>query len=72
MGASTRVFHSIICCRILLNLKQAMSTKGSLTEVSTGLAFASSVGQQTNQQETIQLEGYETQSHEEDHGHVAA
>jgi len=56
MGSSTRVAHSIICCRILLNLKQAVTPRGTLTEVSTGLAFADSVGRQTNQPETILLE----------------
>ena len=62
MGASTRVLHSMISCRILLNLKQAMMSQSTLTEVSTGLAFAhSNIAQQTNQQETIQLERYGAQ-----------
>jgi hypothetical protein len=57
MGASARVLHSIVCCRILLNLKEAVTPGNTLTEVSTGLAFASSVGQQTGRPETIQLDG---------------
>lgn len=70
MGASTRVMHSIISCRILLNLKEATAPEGgSLAEVSTGLAFAHSIGQQTNQPETIRLEGYQTGSREEGHCH---
>lgn len=68
MGASTRVLHSIVSCRILLNLKQAMDSRGTLTEVSTGLVFARSIGQQTGQPETNQLDGYEMRSHQEDHG----
>lgn len=59
MAASTRVVHSIICCRILLNLKEAVTPNSTSTEVSTGLAFASSSGRQTNQPERAQLETYE-------------
>ena len=58
MAASTRVLHSIVCCRILLNLRQAASTRSTTTEVSTGLAFATSPIQQTNPAETVQLEAY--------------
>lgn len=70
MAASARVVHSIICCRILLNLKRAASPRNTSAEaeVSTGLAFATSPGQQTNQTETIGLEtvGTRRQSDEED------
>ena len=65
MAASTRVLHSIVCCRILLNLRQAASTRSTETGVSTGLAFATSPGQQTNQADTVQLETYGTGTDEE-------
>ena len=57
MAASTRVVHSIVCCRILLNLRQAADRRDTSTELSTGLAFATSPEQHTNQAETIGLEG---------------
>ena len=58
MAASTRVIHSIVCCRILLNLRRAASPNITLTDVSTNLAFAASaIGQQT---ETIRLDTYGT------------
>lgn len=66
MGASTRVFHSIVCCRILLNLRQVGTPKSTSTEVSTGLAFASTVGQQANNPETIGLESQVGRSFTED------
>ena len=65
MAASTRVLHSIVCCRILLNLRQAAGRRGSVPEMSTGLAFATAPGQQTNHAETIRLETYGTRSDEE-------
>ncbi|KAF9791081.1 hypothetical protein BJ322DRAFT_1208316 [Thelephora terrestris] len=67
MGASTRVMHSIICSRILLNLREAVTPNNTSTEVSTGLAFASSFGQRTTQpqHETIRLEVHHTWSGEE-------
>jgi len=66
MVTPTRVIHSIICCRILLNLRQAAVCGGNLTGVSTGLVFAVVPGQQTNRAETIQLEAYGARSAEED------
>ena len=58
MAASTRVIHSIVCCRILLNLRRAALPNITLTDVSTNLAFAASaIGQQT---ETIRLDTYGT------------
>jgi hypothetical protein len=56
VNTATRVSHSIICCRILLNLKQAATPENTSTGVSTGLAFRTSPGEQTNQAETVQLE----------------
>jgi hypothetical protein len=66
MAASTRVLHSIVCCRILLNLRRAASTRSDSTELSTGLAFATSPEQQTNQAETTQLETHGMGGDEED------
>jgi len=58
----SRVVHSIVCCRILLNLRQAASPRGPLTIVrSIGLAFPSAPGQ-----ETIQLEMHNARNGEED------
>ena len=65
MVAPTRVIHSIICCRVLLNLRQAAVWRGGLTGVSTGMVFAVIPGQQTNEAETNQLETYSTGSDEE-------
>jgi len=54
---SIRVAHSIVCCRIILNLRQAATTGStSTTAVSTDLMFATSPRQPTNQGETMQLE----------------
>jgi len=66
MAASARVIHSIVCCRILLNLRRAADRRDSSTEMSTGLAFATTPDQQTGQAETIQLEGCATLGDEED------
>lgn len=71
MAASIRVLHSIVCCRILLNLRRAASVRSTSTQVSTGLAFATSPAQQTNQAgadqtETIGLETYGARTDEED------
>ena len=66
MAASTRVVHSIVCCRILLNLRQAAERRDSSTEMSTGLAFATTPEQQTGQAESIGLEGYGALGDEED------
>jgi len=63
MAASTRVVHSIVCCRILLNLRHAADRRDSSTEMSTGLAFATTPEQQTNQVET---EGYGARGDGED------
>jgi len=52
-GVNTRVMHSIVCCRILLNLRRAVKPDDTPTEVSTRLAFASPIGQQTSQLQTI-------------------
>jgi len=65
MVAPTRVIHSIICCRILLNLRRAAVCGDGLTEASTGMVFATVHGQQTNQAETVQFEEYTTRGDEE-------
>jgi len=55
--ASSRVVHSIVCCRILLNLRQAATPRGPSTILeSISLQFAVAPEQETNQVEAIQLE----------------
>jgi len=66
MVAPIRVVHSIICCRILLNLRRAAVWEDGLTGVSTGMVFATVHGQRTNQAETAQLEPHTTRGDEED------
>ena len=53
MGATTRVMHSIICCRVLLNLREAVKPDDTSVEVIASLVFVSPIGQQTNQLQTI-------------------
>ena len=53
MGATTRVTHSLVCCRILLNLRQAVKPDDTSTELTTRLAFANPIGQQMNQLQAI-------------------
>jgi hypothetical protein len=65
LAASVRVVHGIVCCRILLNIRQAAARGGGSTEMSHIIAFAAAPGQQTNQAETIQHEAYSMQSEEE-------
>ena len=59
MASLTRVVHSIVCCRVLLNLRQAAAPDHTSAEMSHSLAFASPPGQQTSQPESAQLEAYE-------------
>jgi len=57
MISPVRGFHSIVCCRILLNLRRAASPGAGSTTVKTiSLTFATAPGQETNQVETLQLE----------------
>jgi len=66
MIASVRVVHSIICCRILLNLRRVASAGGDLTAArSTGLVFATVPRPETDREETIRLEVYGERSDEE-------
>jgi len=59
MVASSRVVHSIVSCRILLNLRQAATPRGSSTVLgSISLQFATPPDQETNQVAAIQLETY--------------
>ncbi|KAF9792915.1 hypothetical protein BJ322DRAFT_1031985 [Thelephora terrestris] len=61
VNTATRVFHSIICCRILLNIKQAAAPTNATTAMSVGISFATSPGEssrgETSQGESIQLVG---------------
>ena len=68
MALFTRVVHSIVCCRILLNLKQAADWRNDLPDVpASGIVFAAGPRQQTNQTEMSRLEAAGTRSDEEGH-----
>jgi len=70
MTASVRVVHSIVCCRILLNIRRAASPgDGSTVTESTGLVFATAPRPERSQVDTIQLEVYGVRSGEEDYRH---
>jgi len=57
MSAPVRVVHSIISCRILLNLRRAASPRDGSTVIrSTSLAFATAPESETNQADTMRLE----------------
>jgi len=67
MVAFSRVIHSIVCCRILLNLRQAATRRGPSTILgSISFQFAIAPGQETNQVERIQLEARGVRNDEED------
>jgi len=56
MVAFSRVMHSIVCCRILLNIRQAATPRGPSTVLeSISLQFAIAP-EETNQVEAIQPE----------------
>ena len=58
----------MICCRILLNLKQAADWRGDLPEPqSTGIVFAAAPRQQTNRTEMSRLEASGTRSDADGH-----
>ena len=68
MALFTRVVHSIVCCRILLNLKQAAEWRGDLPDVpASGIVFAAAPKQQTNQTDMSRFETFGTRSGEEGH-----
>jgi len=57
MSATVRVVHSIFCCRILLNLRQAASPRdGSAVIRTISLSFATPPEPETNQADAIRLE----------------
>ena len=57
MSAPVRVVHSIINCRILLNLRRAASPRDGSTAISSIiLAFAPAPEPETDQADTIRLE----------------
>jgi len=65
MVTFSRVVHSIVCCRILLNLRQAAIPRGASTILeSISLQFAVAP-EETNQVETIQFEMYGARDDEE-------
>jgi len=67
-----RVMHSIICCRILLNLRRAASLRDPSTNPRTmSLAFATSPGQEMGQTETDHFEMPGARNDEEDLRHQA-
>jgi len=55
IASYVRVAHSIICCRILLNIRRAASPRGAST-VMRSLAFTNAPGQRTSQAGTIRSE----------------
>ena len=66
MTSATRICHSITCCRILLNLKQAATPKGYSTTVSKDIDFVIPPGEgQSDQAETLPLEACDTGDDEE-------
>jgi len=68
MVGFSRVVHSIVCCRILLNLRQAAIPRGPSTILeSISLQFAVAPEQETNQVETIQLEARGMRDDEENY-----
>jgi len=70
MFAFSRVVHSIVCCRILLNLRRAASPRDGLAVIrTTGLVFAAAPEPETNQADTAQLGGYDVGSCEEGSHH---
>lgn len=65
MAPFVRVVPGIICCRILLNLRQAATPRGPSTILkSTILQFATAPEQEMNQAETVQLEIYSVRNKE--------
>jgi len=68
MAASTRVIHSIVCCRILLNLKQAAKPKDTSVKVTSDLVFGALPGQQTSELGTVLSGARSTQIDEESRG----
>ena len=67
MTLLTRIVHSIVCCRILLNLKQAADWRGDMPDVpASGIVFASAP-KQTNQTEMSRFEASGTRSDEDGH-----
>jgi len=67
MAAVSRVVHSIVCCRILLNLRQAATPRGPSTILkSITLQFATPE-QEMNQAEMIQFETGGARGDEEDY-----
>jgi len=63
MVALSRVVHSIVCCRILLNLRQAGTPRGASTILeSINLQFATLPERETDRGEVIQLEAHDTRN----------
>jgi len=68
MVAFSRIVHSIVCCRILLNLRRVATPRGPSTILkSINLQFATAPEQETNQAETIQFETHGARDDEEDY-----
>ena len=68
MALFARVANSIICCRILQNLRQAAEWRGDLPDIqASGIVFAATPGRQTNQTEMSRLEVSGTRSDDEGH-----
>ena len=62
----TRTMHSIVGCRILLNIRGVAERRGDLPEVpASSIVFAAAPRQQTSQTEISRLEASGTRSDEE-------
>ena len=64
--SSVRVAHSLVCCRVVLNLRQAASSKGTYPTMSVDLVFATFSWEHTNQEEAELPETCGTCSHDEE------
>lgn len=71
VATSIRTAHSIVCCRMLLNLRQAVHPEGTSTHAPelSGLVFATYPENRTDQPDTIQVDGcYVTRRDQENCG----
>ena len=68
MALFARVANNIVCCRILLNPRQAAEWRDDLPDIqASGIVFAAAPGRQTNRTEMSRLEASGTRSDYEGH-----
>jgi len=58
MTIPLRVVHSIVCCRVILNLRRAALPRDTPPSMSISLTFEAAPGERTYGAETIQLDAY--------------